>query len=243
MPRVRFSQRLLRKLLAPLARFYYRFGFAQGAAWWRLLGRWVERWEELSGRGDIPLSAARWDEQYAAGRWDFLADVEEIARLGATAAFVERAGARGLVLDLGCGEGLLADLLHPSAERPYLGVDLSAVALERAQGRAGPNTTYTCADAETYSPPSAPAAVVMNESLYYFREPIAGAARYASLLAPDGLLVVSMFSSPRTEAILRALSERLPLADRVAVEGRRGRWNVAVFRALTAGWPTAPKRG
>ena len=234
-------RRLLRKLLSPVARFSYRYGFGRDGAFWRTLARWAARWEELSGRADTPQSAVAWEEEYRAGRWDFLADLDETARFGTIAGYLKRLELDGPVLDIGCGEGLLTRFFEPSAARPYLGIDVAEAALARAPEL--PHAQFLHADAETFTPPSAPAAVVMNESLYYFREPIAGAERYASFLAPGGLLIISMFGSPRTAAILRALGARFPVADRVTISGRRGSWTVTVLRAPGAAPPTPPRRG
>jgi hypothetical protein len=86
------------------------------------------------------------------------------------------------------------------------------------------------ADAEVWAPGAEFDAVVMNECLYYFHDPLAQARRYFDAVRAGGVLVVSMFESPRTRAILRVLERRLPRVERVRIETAKGAWSVAVFR-------------
>ena len=237
-------RKILRRALRPAVRIYYPLLFGRRFPGAAAGERWVRRLEALGSGGDLPLSGASWEEQYRAGRWACLRSADELARYGVIVALLDRgldqgAGAR-TILDVGCGEAILRDLLPGDGYDRYVGLDLSPAAIEKARVGARPQDRLEVADAETWAPAESFDAVVMNECLYYFHDPLAQAHRYFEAARLGGVLLVSMFESPRTRAILRALSARLPAPDRVRVSGARGTWSVAVFRRPTAGSPTAP---
>lgn len=225
--RMALPRKILRWTLQPVSWLYYRFLF--GGDWPRL-DRWMRGWERESGSGDTPLTAAEWDAQYARGHWDLLRDPAELARYGSLLAFCQRLTPARTWLDVGCGDGLLRDLLRSPGYDRYVGIDLSEEAIERARRSADQRDILVAANAESFEPGETFDAVVLNESLYYLHSPLAQAARYLAMTAPGGVMAVSMFDSRRTRAILRELAGRLPLLEQVRVAGRRGTWAIAIFR-------------
>jgi SAM-dependent methyltransferase len=190
---------------------------------------WLSAWEARSGRGDVPQPHEAWEAQYRGGRWDCLGRADEAARYGVIAGLLAHQRPR-CVLDVGCGEGLLLDHFRPREGGSYLGIDLSAAAIEAAGRRGDDRARCVVADAEAFAPEERLDAVVLNECLYYFRDPLGQAERYHGLLRQGGILIVSMFRSPRTRALLRALKARLPPAEELELRHPKGRWYVAVFR-------------
>jgi len=224
------TSKILSRLASPLGRLHYRllFGRAGTLAAWS--DRLVHRLEAHSRRGDLPASAEAWNEQYSAGKWTYLRDPAELARYGVLAAFCERLTPCRRVLDVGCGEGILRELLRRRDDQRYLGIDVSEVAIEAARRRAAVGDEFRVADAETFETEERFDAVVLNESLYYFHDPLGQAGRYLGLTADGGVLIVSMFESPRTRAILRALERRRAHSQSLRLEGERGAWLLAAFR-------------
>jgi SAM-dependent methyltransferase len=220
----------LRKLLRPLLELYYRALFGRRFPGAERLARRVRRLEDRSGRGDVPVPRRSWEDQYRAGIWSFLEEPAELARYGVVAANVRRLRPAGAVLDLGCGEGVLADHLRPDGYRSYLGIDLSMAAVAAAARRADATTRFAVADAEDWPLSGAFDAVVINECLYYMREPLALAKRAWSALRPGGILVVSMYRTGRTSGLSRLLARELPRLEEVVVSSRRGAWIVGLYR-------------
>jgi 2-polyprenyl-3-methyl-5-hydroxy-6-metoxy-1,4-benzoquinol methylase len=209
---------------------HYRFLFGRaypGSAW---VARGLREWEWRTGRGDVPVPREEWERQYAGGGWEFLRGTDELARYGVLTAYLHHLHPGGSVLDVGCGEGLLRDRLAPLGYSRFVGVDLSAAAVEAASRRPDPLATFEAVDAERYTPSGRFDAVVFNECLYYFEDPIGAVRRYRPSLEEGGTLIVSMFRSRRAAAIQRQLEAELALLEKVAVSNRKGTWVVSLFR-------------
>lgn len=222
-------QRILRKAFRPFYPAYYRWLWRRRFPGSRWFERLVGRWEAMADRGDAPQDAAAWDEQYRRGRWDLMGDREEIPRYAAVAALVRGWSPGGRILDVGCGDGLLRDLLPADPPVEYTGVDVSEAAIERARRRLRGADRVLAADAESWRPEGAFDAVVFNECLYYFREPLAAARAHWDRRVEHGALVVSMFASPRARAIRRRMVATLPLAYELELRNARGTWWLGVF--------------
>lgn len=202
-----------------LHRLYYAGLFGRrlpGTDWIAVL---VQRWETARRRGDIPQPAAVWDEQYAAGRWDFLAGLDQLARYSVIAGYIHYLKPGAAVLDVGCGEGLLLRSYRPYGYGRYLGVDIAAQAIARLSTTADERTRFVCADAETFQPDESFDVIVFNESLYYFRDPLTTFARYLHFLNKDGIVIVSTFlGSSRAVSILKRLRKKYPILDEVQIK-------------------------
>ena len=86
------------------------------------------------------------------------------------------------------------------------------------------------ADAEEYRPTERWDAIVFNECVYYFEDPIGTVLGYREGLKEGGTLIVSTFRSRRADVIAKRLIEKLPLIEEVAVTNRKGTWVVRLFR-------------
>lgn len=133
-----------------------------------------------------------WDRDYRAGRWDYLTEPREQARLAVAALYVHLFGP-GAVLDIGCGSGQLFHHLDPQRLTSYLGVDFSQAALAAARLDSG-KATLIAATAEDFTPPAGAAydSILFNEVIYFLAEPLAQMRRYAGFLRKGGVIVVSI---------------------------------------------------
>ena len=218
-----------RRAFKPVYIVYYRFLFGRRFPFSQRLAKRVLAWESATDRGDVPVAKQVWEEQYRSGQWQLLRRLEELARYSVIAGYLHHLKPGGSVLDVGCGEGLLADHLRPFGYSRYLGVDLSEAAVEQAAARADAKSSFAAADAELYVPPQRWDAVVFNECLYYFRDPLGTVRRYEGFLEPGGVFIVSTFRSRRADVIVRRLLKRYRLLEETAVSNRKGTWVVRVL--------------
>jgi len=124
-----------------------------------------------------------------------------------------RAGDR--VLDVGCGAGLTTrEAARAAAPGEVLGIDVSAVALERAreltasEGLA--NVVYEEGDAQTH--PFAPASfdvAISRFGVMFFSDPVAAFANIARALRPDGRLVAIVWQPHRDNEWVVAIDDAI----------------------------------
>jgi 2-polyprenyl-3-methyl-5-hydroxy-6-metoxy-1,4-benzoquinol methylase len=161
--------------------------------------------------------------------WNRLRDASESVRYEAVRGLIEKYVRRGFVLDVGCSQGILQEGLTYGR---YVGIDSFAEPILRAAVKSDERTTFHHADGSNYVPDQPPDAVVMNEVLYYLPEPLAVVTHYANLLAPGGVLIVSVYSRAwAMRRLLRQMSSRFPLVEVSTVNSDSHlAWTVTVFR-------------
>lgn len=222
--------RLSRRAFKPVYILYYKLLFGRRFPGSERLAARVHAWELATGRGDAPVTKEVWEEQYRGGKWELMRGLDEVARYSVIAGYLHHLKPGGSVLDVGSGEGLLRDHLAPFGITRYHGIDLSEAAIAQAAPRAGEHTTFAAADAETYVPPGRFDAVVFNECVYYFNDPVGSVRRYEPYLTAGGCFVVSTFRSRRADVIARRLGEVYSLLEETAITNRKGTWVVRIFR-------------
>src|SRR5258706_3147750 len=114
----------------------------------------------------------RWETEYRAGRWAYLKGLQEAARYGIVAAYLKHAMRPGALLDVGCGEAILAGYLGPPRVTRYVGVDISQAALDLAT--VDPAwARLVCSDLDSYAPDPGErfAAIVFNAVLFLTDRP------------------------------------------------------------------------
>jgi len=148
-----------------------------------------DRWQEMYR----PIK--NWDEMFARGDWTYLGSIEEAPRFAMIAGYIHQLVAHGVVLDAGCGEGHLVGYLDQS-RIAYRGFDLSKTAIANARAKY-PGTfvestleSFASHEDEKYD------AVVFNEVLPHVAAPFEIIDRFASMLKPNGHIIISTFQSP-----------------------------------------------
>jgi 2-polyprenyl-6-hydroxyphenyl methylase/3-demethylubiquinone-9 3-methyltransferase len=198
--------------------------------------RWLQSLIDRGRRSDALLQPAQtWEAQYAAGKWDFLAELSELSRFSILAGYICHLKPGGAVLDAGCGQGLLLQRLPSDSYVRYVGIDLSASAISVARKQQTERSTFLVADCEDYSLTEPFDVIVFNEVLICLRDPLRTVERYARSLNPGGLILVSMCTAARGSAtILWRLKRAYAIVDEVRVvhSARKVSWVVAAFSPL-----------
>jgi len=196
--------------------------------------RWLWSLADRGRRSDSLLQSAQtWEAQYAAGRWDFLAQLSELGRFSILAGYICHLKPGGSVLDTGCGQGVLLRRLPSYCYSKYVGIDVSGSAISVAQKQQNERSTFLAADCEEYSPAEHLDVIVFNEVLCCLRDPLRTVERYARSLNPGGLLLVSMCTAARGSAtILWRLKRVYATVDEVRIthSGRKVSWVCTALR-------------
>jgi len=206
-------------------------------AFLRHVARWLRaRLDRRRESDGLLQSAATWEAQYAAGRWDYLAGLSELSRFSVLAGYVWHLRPGGAVLDVGCGQGTLLSRLPPSAYSRYVGVDISPSAISAAQKLQNERSTFLAADCEQFAPPEQFDVIIFNEVLSVLREPERTLERYSHALRDGGLILVSTCTTARGgRAMLGQLKRTFSTVDetRLIHHGTGLSWTCTALRPRT----------
>lgn len=179
------------------------------------------------------------DAEYDAGDWDYLRALSELSRFSVIAGFCQQLKPGGALLEIGCGEGLLADRLDRTKYSRFLGVDISTVAIARAAARQDAKTSFVAADAATFTPPGRFDVIMFNECLEYFDDPLTLVRRYEASLEPGGVFIASIFDgieTARSVKIWRMLATRYDVLAATGLKNEQGfAWTIKVLRPSAHG--------
>jgi len=170
-----------------------------------------------------------WDLQYRSGKWDYLKDPLEVQRYQAVLNAIVKYADKGSILEVGCGEGILQSRMRPGSYEKFIGIDYSKVAISKAAHLCNGRTEYIYADMEVYEPKEQFDAVVFNESVYYAKDPIQLMQRYAQFLRPDGRMILSIYESEATRALMTAIESAYTLKEEAVSKNERAAWHCQVY--------------
>jgi len=210
------KSKFVRRIYRFLITVYYDILFGRRVPFAGKLAELVGSWEAQHNTGSIPQPREVWDYQYQGGKWNYMSEMDELARYSVIAGYLYHLKQGGAILDVGCGEGILLRRLGPTNYSKYVGIDLSQAAIDKASQWQNEQVQFLRADVESYTPTELFDVIVFNESLYYFQQPLGVVERYVQALKEGGIFVVSTYmSAKRAVSILERLKESYRLLDEV----------------------------
>jgi 2-polyprenyl-3-methyl-5-hydroxy-6-metoxy-1,4-benzoquinol methylase len=157
-----------------------------------------------------------WNKEFSEGKWDFIENTSQ----DIVYRYIEKYCAGGSILDLGCGSGSTGCELSAAAYSNYTGVDISDVALVKANSRAqvadrSQKNRYFQADITAYTPTHSYDVILFRESIYYIpRQRISRLLdHYANFLHPNGVFIIRGHDKNQVAPLLETIS-----AGRTVVE-------------------------
>jgi trans-aconitate methyltransferase len=187
------------------------------------------------------LGTRDWDQDYAAGRFDFLDRPHEQLRHAVISCVISR-HAPGEVIDLGCGRGQQLGWLRPADVTRYIGVDVSPTALAAVPQSPIPTETVVSSIEDYHAPARDIGAIICAEALYFLEDPVGPLQRIAREATSAKIIVVSLVvpndRKPNwrrnVELVWNAFERSgMPLIDRVRVGSSQAQidWDVGIYRA------------
>jgi 2-polyprenyl-3-methyl-5-hydroxy-6-metoxy-1,4-benzoquinol methylase len=173
----------------------------------------------------------RWDFQYARGQWEGLKTDEEMQRIFIARDLLKKHSKRGKMLEIGCGEGIFFEHISSEQYSFYEGIDISEVAIQKTPKTE--KSMFSAADMETYLPKNAPFnVIVLNEVLYYSKNPVKLLLKYASFLEKGGVLLVGMYVLPKSEKIWKDLKEHFSEEETATIQQGMKVWNYKILKTI-----------
>lgn len=170
-------------------------------------------------------SESKWDKEWKSGAWNYLESVpverSRIAVIGGVLIPLFAATKNASVLDIGCGEGAIADFLPPYQKLRYVGVDLSKEAIHAAKQKRGHPMKFVHASAYHFHPQHKFDVIVFSDVLYYVEHEKV-LKQYETYLNPHGIMIISIFHQTQNlmyENIFKFARQQFELLDEMEVSG------------------------
>lgn len=175
------------------------------------------------------VSPQTWDAEYRGGQWEYLRRMDNLAGLISILGYCQYLNPAS-ILDVGCGEGLLAEKLKLLPYTSYLGIDVSGEAIASATARLGDaRSRFVVAEAQSFQSDARFDVIVFNQSLYYLPDPAGVMTHYRALLAPQGRIIVSMTHNARNRAVWPLVESVLCVEDAMTITQGKGRVTTKVL--------------
>lgn len=188
------------------------------------------------------VSREWWLSRYALGNYDYFRDgkTAELGRYGIVCAFLRQWQGQGVMVDLGCGAGVLGRFVEGVQGIKYIGIDYLYEILQKMREYLPGNFRVICADMRACPiREGSVAVVVFNESLYYVDNYTEVFEESFKWIRPNGLVIVSMFETPLTRRMWKTFTRIRPPTERLLVRSLLGRephtWEVAYWTKSTRG--------
>lgn len=169
------------------------------------------------------LRQQRWNNEYLSGKWNYMQSIEELGRYSIIIGYVQYLKVK-TILDVGCGDGNLIPLL-PLIDA-YVGIDISRIALDKAQEKMDVGTNYCLieADFDEYSPTNKFDLIVFSESVYYSKHPLETLVSYQNALVDGGHCVISMYKNLRAPPVWDMVIEIFDIVDETHIQQKNQGW-------------------
>ena len=178
-----------------------------------------------------PIPRETWDRQYREGTWGNLGSIHQLAHYMVIVGYVHHLFESPKILDVGCGQGRLAELLAPSSFKSYLGIDFSAQAIRQARLRAETHMRFRVADLNEWNPSGQVSVIIFCESLNYAIHPVSTLLRYARALEKTGAIIVSLYRHRNHRRIWKNAERYFQIAASTTIINHKGEtWDVRVLR-------------
>ena len=120
------------------------------------------------------------EKSYANGGWGPLGQIDELGRYSLIAGYTQYVKEDGIIPDVGCGEGILQQRLDGSKNSRYVGIDISSVAIERANANGTVRSTFMVSSIGSFDTEEGFDVIIFNECLYYLQDSL-GYSRNTSI--------------------------------------------------------------
>ena len=167
-----------------------------------------------------PKTKDKWNEEYSKGKWDYLLShrIDEKNKLITDMIFANSKNPS--ILDVGCGNGALIQLINEKDFNYYLGVDKSETALIQFNKKLEKvkNIELIASEIDEVNFKHKFDCVIFNEVLYYLNRPINTLRKILNHVNKDSIIIISMTVNENNEKIWDKLSKKISEVNRFKVK-------------------------
>lgn len=159
-----------------------------------------------------------WDEEFTAGKWDYLkSDQNDIVYT-----YIHKYLNGANLLDLGCGIGQTGLRIDLNKYQKYTGVDISEVAIQNAKSnlmndlnRSSKND-YVCADLMQFIPSIEYRIILFRESIYYIQISKVKSVlkKYSEFLDDQGVFIIRLWNSEKHRSITNLINKEYQIIEK-----------------------------
>ena len=137
-------------------------------------------------------------------------------------------------MDLGCGTGNLVDLMSGFSYEKYLGLDISPVAVERANSREFENSEFQMAKFEDWETDEKFDFIISTGAIHYAENPVEVLLKFSKFLTNDGVFVISLWRHGYNGVIWQNIEKHFEIVDSTVVTNHQQQiWDIKVLRKTT----------
>ena len=167
-----------------------------------------------------PKTKDKWNEEYAKGKWDYLLShgIDGKNRLITDMIFANLENPN--ILDVGCGNGALIQMIFEKDFNYYLGVDKSDIAIAQFNEKLKKvnNIELIASEIDKVNFKHKFDCVIFNEVLYYINRPIKTLRNILNYVNENSIIIVSMTVNQNNEKIWNKLSKNISEVSRFKVK-------------------------
>ncbi|MFT4849607.1 MAG: 2-polyprenyl-3-methyl-5-hydroxy-6-metoxy-1,4-benzoquinol methylase [Sediminicola sp.] len=138
----------------------------------------------------------RWNKQYRHGKWENLKSEKEAKRYYQVIDYIkEYSHLNPVILDIGCGNGVLNERMKGLDFEYFLGLDFSQVSIKQAENKKLPKAEFIAEDVVNFRPQRNFDVVIFNEAFYYIHDTEKDNVlnRMLQNLNKDGIIITSIY--------------------------------------------------
>jgi 2-polyprenyl-3-methyl-5-hydroxy-6-metoxy-1,4-benzoquinol methylase len=138
----------------------------------------------------------RWNKQYRHGKWENLKSEKEAKRYYQVIDYIkEYSHLNPVILDIGCGNGVLNERMKGLDFEHFLGLDFSQVSIKQAENKKLPKAEFIAEDVVNFRPQRNFDVVIFNEAFYYIHDTEKDNVlnRMLQNLNKDGIIITSIY--------------------------------------------------
>ena len=188
---------------------------------------------DFYNRKVVRSQKARWNYQYAKGKWEGLKNERELERQGFIKDYFLKYGNKeGSLIEFGCGFGVLPDVIFQKKHYShYIGVDISDFIIEKIQHLADARHMFEVGDFENFDFKEKYDYIVFNECINYSKDIPKLLKDCRDLgLKDGGLFIISVHQFKRSDEIWKDIHDSLTVLETKTIVKPKNTWQVEVLK-------------